>query len=303
MSNIETHIIGAAIGLGGPNPGPACAPDYLAPNFKNVTETLRDVLYKETIQAPKLDDKIKALEYFSSRLADSVRETCTYSSARASWNQPWVIGGDHTSAIGTWNGVQRAFSRYGPIGLIWMDAHMDAHTPESSPSGNLHGMPLAVLLGHGEKELINLGVSCPILKPENVCLIGVRDYQAEEKELLDNLGVKYFTTEEVRLLGMSKVMEAAKGIVKKNSYGYGVSIDLDVLDPHEFISLSTPAPDGLSRAQLIEGLSGISKEKDFVALEIAEFNPYSHGPVVPSLHGHPAKFIEDLLIHIGIPRK
>jgi len=303
MSSIETHIIGAAIGLGGPNPGPAAAPDYLAPYLKNVTETLKDIFYKETIRAPVLDDKIKALGYFSARLADSVQGTCTYSSGRTSWNQPWVIGGDHTSAIGTWSGIQKTFSRYGPIGLIWMDAHMDAHTSETSPSGNLHGTPLAVLLGHGPKELTSLGTSDSILNPENVCLIGVRDYEDKEKELLNDLGVKYFTAEEVRLLGMSKVMEAAKGIVRKNSYGYGVSVDLDVLDPPEFISLSTPAPDGLSRVQLMEALGGISQEKDFVALEIAEFNPYSHGAVVPSLHGHPAKFIEDLLIHIGIPRK
>jgi arginase len=296
MSNPKIHIIGAAIGLGAPRWGTQNAPDFLSRHLETVEETIDGVLYKETIRAPELEDKLKALKYFSARLSDSVKDSCAYQSG---WNQAWVIGGDHTCAIGTWSGIRKAFKVFGPVGLIWMDAHMDAHTPETSTSGNFHGMPLAVLLGHGDKDLVNLGIYPPTLKPENVCVVGVRDYEEKEKKLLEDLGVKYFTMDDINNLGFKKVMEEAKRIVKKNSYVYGVTIDLDVLDPQDFMCVNTPSKSGLSKIELIEELSGISKDEEFIALEIAEFNPYSLTGIEPLARMN-AEFIEKLLINIGV---
>jgi arginase len=188
-------------------------------------------------------------------------------------NFPLVVGGDHSCAIGTWSGVHRALAGRGPLGLIWIDAHMDSHTFATTPSGQIHGMPLACLLGYGEAALTGIDGAEVKLRPEHVCLIGVRSYEADEAALLHRLGVRVFDMNEIRRRGLAEVFDAALAIVRHGTAGFGVSVDLDALDPDEEPGVGTPVPGGLHRAELAAALSRLRGDPAFVAMEIVEYNP------------------------------
>jgi len=117
-----------------------------------------------------------------------------------------VLGGDHSCAIGTWSGAFAALEKKGPLGLIWIDAHMDAHTPETTPSGNIHGMPIACLLGYGDEKLTH---NQPKIDPEHLCLIGVRSFEPGEAALLERLKVRVIMMDEVKERGLNAVMREA----------------------------------------------------------------------------------------------
>lgn len=183
-----------------------------------------------------------------------------------------VFGGDHSCAIGTWSGARRAAPN-DHIGLIWIDAHMDSHIPETSPSGNLHGMPLACLLGHGEKRLVQLGDNAPTLLPQNVCLIGIRSYEKGEATLLNMLGVRVFYMQEVIQKGFAAVFSEALALVKSHTTRFGISIDLDAVDPSEAPGVGSPAQNGLHRNELNAALSSVKNDVALIGMEITELNP------------------------------
>ncbi len=184
-----------------------------------------------------------------------------------------VIGGDHSCAVGTWSGVHAAINERGPLGLIWVDAHMDSHTPETSHSGAVHGMPLAALLGYGDPALTQIGVPKPKLSPEHVCLVGVRSYETEEANFLKRLGVRVFDSEEVQRQGLNAVMKQAQAIARNGTAGYGISIDLDAIDPVDAPGVGSPEPGGLGGADLTSVLGEQADATDFIGVEIAELNP------------------------------
>jgi arginase len=184
-----------------------------------------------------------------------------------------VFGGDHTSAIGTWSGAAHAMRHQGQLGLIWIDAHMDSHTPETTESGNLHGMPLACLLGYGEPCLIQLGDHLPKLQPENVCLIGIRSYEEREEALLQKLNVKVFYMEEIKERGLTAVLADARERVAKNTVGYGISIDIDSMDPHDAPGTGVIEPDGIAAEDLCAALTTLANDSRRVGIEIVEFDP------------------------------
>ncbi len=184
-----------------------------------------------------------------------------------------VFGGDHSSAIGTWTGYAFANRNLGDIGLIWIDAHMDSHTPHTSETKNIHGMPLAHLLGHGDDELITILDNEPALKPENVCLIGVRSYESGEAKLLKSLGVKIFFSEEVHRLGIAEVLRQAYQHVSKNTCAVGISLDLDGIDPVDAPGVGCPVVNGIKGSALVQALRSEINDKDIMAIEIVEYNP------------------------------
>lgn len=184
-----------------------------------------------------------------------------------------VFGGDHSCAIGTWSGAAAALQNQGPIGLIWIDAHMDSHTTTTTKTNNVHGMPLATLLGHGHTDLIHILSKQSKLKPDHVCLIGIRSFESEEAELLKKLNVKVFYMEEVQQRGMKAVMQDALKIVKNNTVGFGVSFDLDAIDPTEAPGVGVPEKNGIITKDLYNGLSLLKHESHLLGLEIVEFNP------------------------------
>lgn len=182
------------------------------------------------------------------------------------------VGGDHSSGIGTWSGVANALRPKGDIGLIWIDAHMDSHTQQTSESGNIHGMPLAVLLGHGNDALTKIGDASAKVKPENLVLIGIRSFEAGEEALLKALNVRIYFMEEVQMRGLSVVMKEALEIVTRNTVGFGVSFDLDSIDPEFAPGVGTPVANGIHPDEM---LSALCLLRDFppLAFEFVEYIP------------------------------
>jgi len=183
-----------------------------------------------------------------------------------------VLGGDHACAIGTWKGVAQAVAHRGAIGLVWLDAHLDAHTPTTTPSGMLHGMPLAVLLGHGDARLVGLGQGAS-LDPRHLCLVGVRSFEAQESELLTGLGVRIIQMSEIDAKGLVATLHEAVEIASGAPGGWGISIDLDVLDPLDAPGVGSPVAHGLEPQALIKAMAGIAMTPGFVGAEISEYNP------------------------------
>jgi len=183
-----------------------------------------------------------------------------------------VVGGDHSCAIGTWSGVYSGLNDQNEFGLIWIDAHMDSHTPETSPSGAIHGMPLASLLGYGSEDFYNIEKNGQKLKPQNLCLIGIRSFEQGEADLLNKLGVKVFYMKDVRELGLKKVLNLAKEHVCKQSSAFGISIDLDAIDPQQAPGVGSPEQDGLNGQELSDCLAKMNLSEHFLGIEIAELN-------------------------------
>jgi arginase len=262
-------IIGAASGAGAPDPGCAEGPDALR-HYRVFHDTpLQHVAWDAILHVPRAaqDTPLHAVAALGERLAAEV-ETVLQAG-----HFPLVVGGDHSCAIGTWSGVHRVLADRGPLGLIWIDAHMDSHTFATTPSGQIHGMPLAALLGHGDAALTTIDGAEAKLRPEHVCLVGVRSYEAGEAALLHRLGVRVFDMDEIRRRGLAAVFEAALAIVRQGTAGFGVSVDLDALDPAEEPGVGTPVAGGLRRAELAEALSHLRGDPGFVAMEIVEYNP------------------------------
>ena len=262
-------VIGAASGAGAPDPATAVGPDALR-HYRAFHDTaLQHVEWDAILRVPRAlqGTPLQAVASLSARLAAEV------DTVLRAGHFPLVVGGDHSCAIGTWSGAHHALAKHGPIGLIWIDAHMDSHTFATTPSGQIHGMPLAALLGHGELALTSIDGPQAKLRPEHVCLIGVRSYEAGEAALLKGLGVRVFPMGEVKQRGLVAVFDEALAIVRRAASGYGVSIDLDALDPEEAPGTGTPVPGGLRRAELAAALAQLASDPAFVAMEIVEYNP------------------------------
>jgi arginase len=183
---------------------------------------------------------------------------------------PLVLGGDHSMAIGTIAGVAK---HYENLGLIWYDAHGDLNTGDTSPSGNIHGMPLAASLGFGHPSLVNIGNYAPKVKPENVVLIGIRELDKGEQEIAREIGLKVFTMHEVDRLGLARVMEEALSIVGNGTDGVHLSLDLDGLDPKDAPGVGTPVAGGITYRESHLALEMMSESKLITSAEFVEVNP------------------------------
>lgn len=212
-------------------------------------------------------DRMDLVGRFSSDLTQAVRGVMR----RA--QQPLVLGGDHSCAIGTWSGVALALAPQGRLGLIWVDAHLDAHTPQTSESDAPHGMPLAALLGHGSPGFTGIGGSAGKLRPCDAVVIGARSYEDAERRLLERLGVRVMYMEEVRARGFGPCFAEARALVSARTAGWGVSFDVDALDPADAPATGTPVAAGISLAQATVAMELCRADPRFLALEIAEYNP------------------------------
>jgi len=183
---------------------------------------------------------------------------------------PLVLGGDHSIAIGTLAGVSK---HYKNLGVIWYDAHGDLNTAETSPSGNIHGMPLAVSLGIGHPTLTNIGGYCPKVKPENIVIIGARSLDEGERILIKENGIKVYTMHEVDRLGMTKVMEETISYLKERTDGVHLSLDLDGLDPEAAPGVGTPVAGGLSYRESHLAMEMLSESNIITSAEFVEINP------------------------------
>jgi arginase len=187
---------------------------------------------------------------------------------------PIVLGGDHSIAIGSVAGVASFYRQRGEesLGLIWFDAHADMNTPETSPSGNIHGMPLAVLLGYGARELTGIEGFSPKIDPRFCAHIGARDLDEGERDLIRQLGIRFFTMREIDERGMSACMDEAIGIASKASAGYHVTFDVDALDPGDAPGSGTVVRGGLTYREAHLGMEKIAEAGGALSLEIVEIN-------------------------------
>ncbi|HUK53352.1 MAG TPA: arginase [Candidatus Binatia bacterium] len=187
---------------------------------------------------------------------------------------PLVLGGDHSVAVGTAAGVTAWFRKKEKrVGLIWLDAHADMNTPESSPSGNIHGMPLAAIAGYGPDELTLLGGSKPMINPRNICMVGVRDIDAKERKIIKESGVRVFTMRDLDERGMREVMAEALRFAQDETDAICVSLDLDFVDPADAPGVGTPVRGGVTYRESHLAMEMIADTKAVAALEIVEVNP------------------------------
>ena len=187
---------------------------------------------------------------------------------------PLVLGGDHSVGAGTVSGVAEFYRRQNKkIGLIWIDAHTDINTPESSPSGNVHGMPLAAIMGLGPAELANILNFSPKVSPDNCVLVGVRDIDAIERENLRRSGIHVFTMRDIDERGMRNVMETAVRIAGDGTAGYHISLDMDWVDPEDAPGVGTPVRGGATYREAHLAMEIIADHGQLLSFEIVEVNP------------------------------
>ncbi|MGE7667618.1 arginase [Ureibacillus composti] len=272
----EISIIGVPMDLGQTRRGVDMGPSAI--RYAGVSERLESLNYvvhdegdirveiKERAQSDTESNlkNLKAVADGNEKLSQKVDE------AIRSNRFPLVLGGDHSIAIGTLAGVSK---HYKNLGVIWYDAHGDLNTAETSPSGNIHGMPLAVSLGIGHPTLTNIGGYCPKVKPENIVIIGARSLDEGERILIKENGIKVYTMHEVDRLGMTKVMEETISYLKERTDGVHLSLDLDGLDPEEAPGVGTPVAGGLSYRESHLAMEMLSESNIITSAEFVEINP------------------------------
>lgn len=189
---------------------------------------------------------------------------------------PIILGGDHSIAMGTFSGISSFFRDQGKeIGLIWFDAHADMNTPETSPSGNLHGMPLAALVGYGVEALVNLEGFAPKINPKHLAHIGARDLDLGEKQLIRQLGIRnqFFTMSDIDRRGMTKCVEEAIEIASRAKDGFAVTFDVDIIDPRFAPGSGTLVRGGVTYREAHLALEIIAERGGMRSFEIVEVNP------------------------------
>ena len=209
-------------------------------------------------------EKLEAIAETTQKLAEQIDQVVK------NGEFPLVLGGDHSVAVGTLAGVAK---HYKSLGVIWYDAHGDLNTAETSPSGNIHGMPLAVSLGHGHPLLTEIGGYSPKVKPENVVIIGARDLDEGERQLIKNEGIKVYTMHEIDRLGMAAVMEETIAYLKERTDGVHLSLDLDGLDPHDAPGVGTPVMGGITYRESHLAMEMLEEANIITSAEFVEVNP------------------------------
>ncbi len=299
MSSGFYHFVGAGTAWGAAEPGPDIAPDILM--AAGLAEALQDRGVNAKWHAllapfpprpdhdPGLDEAYGMVKYFSRNICHELMELM----ATAPHVTPVIVGGDHSVAMGTWSGVTTALKAFGQFGLLWIDAHMDAHTPitarQGKWGGHFHGTPLAHLLGHGDKILCEIGSKRTKLKPSYTALVGVRSFEKGEADLLAELGVRVFTQDEIAARGLDAVLRDALKIVTKAPKGWGLSFDLDVLDPRDMRAVGTTEANGLRLADFKRVWSEVRPAIPPRAIELVEYVPTKDDD------GHGFKAIEAIL--------
>jgi arginase len=187
---------------------------------------------------------------------------------------PLTLGGDHSIAAGSVSGVSEYYRRKDQrIGLIWMDAHTDINTPETSPSGNVHGMPLAAIVGLGPAELTNLFGFCPKVAPPNCVIVGVRDVDIVERENIRRAGVTVFTMRDIDERGMRAIMEEALRVAGRGTAGYHVSLDMDWIDPEDAPGVGTPVRGGATYREAHLAMEILADHGRMLSFDVVEVNP------------------------------
>jgi len=271
-------ILGVPLGYGasmaGVDIGPAALRVARLPQrIARLGYSVRDLgdLRLERPQAfPEEDEKLKYVREISNACEQLAGEVEAILEAG---EFPIILGGDHSIAIGSFGGAAAHYRKHEQtLGLIWFDAHADINTPETTPSGNIHGMPLAVLLGFGTPELTRVAGFSPKIDPALCAHVGARDIDPGERELIKKLGLRFFTMREIDERGMSACVDEAIAIASKGTAGYAVTFDVDALDPGDAPGSGTLVRGGLTYREAHLGMEKIAEHGGMRSLEIVEIN-------------------------------
>lgn len=274
------RIINVPIDLGASRRGTDAGPTAM--RVANLSRAIRSLGYEI---AGETDIPVPAMETRNpndtkARFKDEILTVCeelAVASYRAMKNGEWplVIGGDHSIAMGSVSGVSKFFKeRDASLGLIWFDAHGDMNLPESSPSGNVHGMPLSHLLGMGDPDLSSIHGVHPAVTPDKVVLIGIRDIDSVERKIVNDSGVTAFTMRDIDLLGMNEVATRTLEIVNKDTAGFHLSFDVDGCDPDVIPGSGTLVPGGVNFREAHLLLEECAAHGKLRSMDLVELNPF-----------------------------
>ncbi len=276
---LKVRILGVPLDLGQGRRGVDMGPS--AVRAAGLNSALKS-LGHQVEDAGNIHVKIPEMQHFGDRRAkylNEIAETCqdvahrSYQALEAGCF-PLSLGGDHSVAIGTVAGAAKFFHDRGQdIGCLWVDAHADMNTPDSSPSGNVHGMPFAASLGAGPDALTKIFGYSPKLKPEKCVLVGARDLDSRERRQVRESGIHVFTMRAIDEQGMRTVMEKALAIATAETAGFLTSFDMDVVDPDEAPGVGTPVRGGITFREAHLAMEMVSDSKKMVALDLVEINP------------------------------
>jgi arginase len=280
LSDRTIRIIGVPLDLGASRRGTDVGPSAL--RIAGLGSALRRMGYtvarEEDIPAPAMETGTP--EDLEARFKPQILEVCTLLANRVltileEGDFPLVLGGDHSIAMGTFAGTSRFHRDRGEkTGLLWFDAHGDMNIPGVSPSGNIHGMPLAHLLGKGDSDLRSILDFYPKVDPENVALIGVRDIDAHEREIIRESGIHAFTMREIDEHGMAAVARRAMEIVNDGTAGFHISFDVDGCDPTVIPGSGTLVPGGVSFREAHLLMEYCADDGNVLSMEVVELNPF-----------------------------
>jgi len=274
------HIINVPLDLGASRRGTDAGPSaFRIAGLHTAIESLGYSMSAETdIPVPVMESR--ATDTPQTRFKDVILTVCNQLAQQTRQTMrdgeiPLVIGGDHSIAMGTVSGVAAQLAENNnKLGLIWFDAHGDMNLPETSPSGNVHGMPLAHLLGYGDSELSSILSINPAVSAENVVLIGLRDIDHEERKFINQSGVTTFTMRDIDQLGMCEIARRALEVVNTGTAGFHLSFDLDGCDPDVIPGSGTLVPGGVNLREAHLLLEECASDGHMTSMEVVELNPF-----------------------------
>jgi arginase len=275
----KVRIIGVPMDLGQSRRGVDMGPSALRgaglqSAIKKLGHTVEDIGNLEVKQPEEMPVGEKRAKYLQ-----EIAETCldvakVVEKSLTESFLPLVLGGDHSIAAGAAAGVSHFYRQQKKdIGYIWLDAHGDMNTPESSPSGNVHGMPLASIMGYGAPELSDLLGFKPKAEPGNIVVVGARDLDAHERKIAKKSGVHVFTMRDIDERGMREVMADAIKFAMDDTAGIAVSLDMDFVDPADAPGVGTPVRGGVTYREAHLAMEMIADSEAMVSLEVVEINP------------------------------
>ncbi len=295
ISREKVLVIRVPFGLGGAVPGAERGPDSL------LAAGLLDALHglaphgvssdEVRLSLPNLNDAASASNLATSpgkhgkqsqpgregyiNYEGPVREMCEKTADRVGraalyGSFPIVLGGDHSVAIGSLAGMSRVYDR---LGVIWIDAHGDLNTENTSPSANAHGMVLAIASGLASFKQSDIGQTRRLIRPRNIVLVGARDLDEGEKKIIRSQGIHCFTMADIDELGIHEVISRALILAGSDSDGIHVSLDMDALDPREAPGVGTPVPGGITFREARQAMEQLSASRSIASLDIVEVNP------------------------------
>jgi len=279
MRQSHITVIGAPMDLGAGRRGVDMGPSAL--RVAGLNQKLAEIGYQAEDLGNVVVDQPESLPTgpTHARYLPQIAHTCARLSemverAADKGQVPMVLGGDHSAAIGTVAGMARHFAKNGKkLGVLWIDAHADMNTPESSPSGNIHGMPLACIIGQGPSELTGIASHVPMVDPKNVAIVGLRSVDDIERFNVRGAGVHPFTMRDIDERGMRTVMQEAIHAVSSGTAGFHLSFDLDAVDPAEAPGVGTPVHGGITYREAHLAMELVCDSGLMTSLEVVELNP------------------------------